>query len=461
MNRNQAPDIRSWRPASGREPVVRIGVVLDVDAMDRLGMEIPDEAYELRGKGSPARTLRKLRLEARAGDDAVLLRIEDAAFERAPVWRIVPHAEQPLERGAGALVRDVVAGRGFHWRKRIDQRLTGVLELRPGPRGLILVNELPIEPYLAGVITAEMGAECPVEFLKAQCVVARSWLLALTEHMHDGQPFDRCNDDCCQRYQGTEEISPQALAATVETRGLALLDPQGEVVDANYSKGCGGVSETPEHVWGKAKPGLTSIVDAPPGGPEHRFAPVSEAGFAEYLAGAWIADTKVYCSPNVVPPKDFPKYLGRVDEGGDYFRWQARVSAEELAANLHKHVADADGLARVTDLRVEARGVSGRATRLEVAFVDRDGEERTALLDSEYRIRQALHPDFLYSSAIDIAIERDDAGQPVAFAYRGAGWGHGAGLCQIGALGMGLCGIGHAEILKHYFPTTRLATVYP
>lgn len=457
----EAPDMRSWRPTSGREPVVRIGVVLDADATTVLHLETPDEPCELRGKGSPNRALRHARVEARYSQDGVLLRIDGGTLERAPLWRIVLQGGRPIERGAGALVRDIVAGRGFHWRKRIDQHLTGVLELRPGRRGLILVNELALEPYLAGVITAEMGAECPLDFLKAQCVVARSWLLAMTETMHAGEPFDRCNDDCCQRYQGTDELSDVAISATTGTRGLALLDAQGRVVDANYSKCCGGVSEIPEHVWGIHKPGLTSIVDAPAGGVEDRFAPVTGDNFNEYLNGAWLADTKVYCSPNVVPPADLARYLGRVDEIGEYFRWTIRLPRTDVDAAIRAHVPEAEGFDRLHDLCVTARGVSGRAIRMDVVYLDRSGRQQRVSLPSEYRIRQALHPGFLYSSAIAIDIERDTNGIPQTLTYRGAGWGHGAGMCQIGALGMGLCSIDYADILRHYFPSSRLAPVYP
>jgi SpoIID/LytB domain protein len=456
-----APDIRAWRTTTGREPAVRIGIVLDADDMKSLNIEMPDETYELRGRGCPTRTLRRSRIEARLSGNSVLVRIDNGTLERAPLWRLVPQADQPIVRGTGALVRDIVAGRGFHWRKTLDQHLTGVLELRPARHGLILVNEIAIEPYLAGVITAEMGADCPAEFLKAQCVVARSWLLALTEKMHEGEPFDRCNDDCCQRYQGTDELSEAAITATNGTRGLALLDEQGDVVDANYSKCCGGVSELPEHAWGVPKSGLTSIVDAPPGGVEHRFSPVTGDIFQEYLTGAWIENTKAYCSPNVVPPKDFARYLGRVDETADYFRWTIELTRGQVEEAIRAHVQEAVGFERLHDLRVTSRGVSGRAITLDIEYVDGDGAHQTFTLPNEYRIRQALHPGFLFSSAIAIEMDRDKDGAPERITYRGAGWGHGAGLCQIGALGMGVCGIDHAAILRHYFPSTRLAKAYP
>jgi SpoIID/LytB domain protein len=202
-------------------------------------------------------------------------------------------------------------------------------------------------------------------------------------------------------------------------------------------------------------------VDAPPGGAEHRFLPITADNFQDYLSGAWLKGTKAYCSPNVVAPRDFGRYLGRVDEGGHYFRWTMTLSRAEVEQSIRAHVPEAEKFERLQDLRVTARGVSGRALKMVLEYVNSAGAHQEFTLPSEYRIRQALHPGFLFSSAIAIEIERDSAGTPRTITYRGAGWGHGAGLCQIGALGMGLCGIDHAAILKHYFPSTKLATVYP
>jgi stage II sporulation protein D len=453
--------MRDWSTKHHREPVVRIGIVLDEDALATVEFQLPQAEYEVGGANAKPARLNGRPLTARLADGQVALRAGDDPEQTAAVWSLAPVHERPLRQGDGVLVRGVVAGRGFHWQKRVDQTLGGRIEIHPGRRGLIVVNELPLEAYLAGVITSEMSGACPVEFLKAQCVTARSWLLALTEPKHQGEPFDRCNDDCCQRYQGTGDLTAAALEATTATRGLALLDTSGRVVDANYSKSCGGVVETPEHVWGRPKPGLSALVDAPADGPEQRFLPVTAERLDEYLDGPWLAQTRIYCSPNVVPEETLGRYLGRVDESGRYFRWTVTYRREELEDLLRAKLPEARDLAQLRDLRVLERGVSGRAGRMEIDFADAGGRVQTVTLPSEYRIREVLHRKFLYSSAFALRIERDAAGLPATITLRGAGWGHGAGLCQIGALGMALEGIDSAAILRHYFPGATLEQVYP
>ena len=192
--------IRGWSLASQAEPIVRIGLILAEDSQARVLVRIACDTCELfAGERTIARP--------RAGDDlvfsivasgggsggAVTVTHNNSAPTTAPIWRLTPVHHAPLARGAGILVRDVPAGRGFHWQKRADQTYPATLEIRPTPAGLVVMNELPLDDYLAGVITAEMSGACPVEFLKAQCVVARSWLLALTAPKHADTPFARCN----------------------------------------------------------------------------------------------------------------------------------------------------------------------------------------------------------------------------------------------------------------------------
>ena len=465
--------IRQWTLATGVEPTLRVGIILDQDACDRVCLRLPDQPYRIERSGAaPAALDPQTPIEVRRDAGLLALRIGDAPAHQAPSLRLTP--ARPVEgrglatpatatsaAGAGVLVRDVPAGRGFHWQKRIDQTLTGALELLPGARGIVLVNELGLEDYLAGVITAEMSGACPLEFLKAQCIAARSWLLALTEAKHAGEPFDRCNDDCCQRYQGTGDLSASALLASRATRGRVLLAPAGHVLDANYSKSCGGISESPRTIWGSDKPGLSAVVDAPPGADAQRFFPVTDDNLDEYLAGSWLKTTPVYCSPNVVPPEAIGRYLGRVDEAGDYFRWTLHYTRAALQALLREKLAQARDLVELRAVRVMQRGVSGRASRLALHWLDAAGRQVRTALDSEYRIRQTLHQRFLYSSAVAFHVKRDDAGRIVSVTIRGAGWGHGVGLCQIGALGMALCGSDHESICRHYYPAARLATAYP
>src|SRR5688572_28992314 len=214
--------LRQWKIVSGEEPTVRIGVVLAEDQLSAIEIH-PDAATKV---------------SAKLDGDALAVQMNDQPPQRMTSWSFAPQKPATPAQGDGALVKGVVAGRGFHWQKKVDQTLAGKLELLPSPRGLILVNELPLEWYLAGVITSEMSSKCPIEFLRAQCITARSWLLAFTEPKHRGQPFDRCNDDDCQRYQGTGDLSKVAVDAVESTRGMCLV-AEDKVVDANYSKSCG------------------------------------------------------------------------------------------------------------------------------------------------------------------------------------------------------------------------------
>jgi SpoIID/LytB domain protein len=430
--------------ASGKEPGVRIGIVLPEDSMRSIEIQI-----------DPRTTV-----VATLDGNALSISLNGAPPGRAASWSHAPEHPSTPKKSDGTLVKGIIAGRGFHWQNRVDQTLAGKIDVLPSPHGLILVNELPLEWYLAGVITSEMSSKCPIEFLRAQCITARSWLLAFTEPKHTGQPFDRCNDDCCQRYQGTGDLSEQAVEAVESTRGLCLV-AEGKVVDANYSKSCGGVAEVPEHVWGVRKPGLGPLVDAPAGSVAEKFMPVTDQNIGEYLNGDWLQSTDVYCSPGVVPEDQLGQYLGRVDESGRYFRWTLSYAHDELRDLLQsKHGAGLEDAKQIIDLRVTNRGISGRAMEIVFTIVDASGTQRDVTVRDQYRIRQLLHKSFLFSSAFAVEINRDAAGAAKHFTLRGAGWGHGAGLCQIGALGMSLRGISHEKIVLHYFPGAQLRKLY-
>jgi len=527
--------LRDWTLARAVEPAVRVGIFLDGDAAAAVHLTPVRGPAVLGSPGGPDVVIEPgTEIEVRHARPALSLRISGQAARTVPSLRLhaAPVADdlrvsKPGDCEAGILLRDVPAGRGFHWEKRVSQILPGTLELSVGRHGVVLVNVLPLETYLAGVITAEMSAACPLEFLKAQAIVARSWLLAMTEPKHRGEPFDRCNDDCCQRYQGTGGLTATALAAVHDTRGVVLLSPaerrdgsepeaggradQSEpeaparakdegiegsrdqeacsqlearapsepeargrangarrgdthrscsILDANYSKCCGGVTETPWAVWGLDKPGIRPIVDAPPDAPDRRFFPVSDANLEEYLDGAWLDQTQAYCSPNVVAPDSLSRYLGRVDTVGDYFRWAVRYTRAELEELLRVNLTDAAGLTELRDIHVRARGASGRAYAVQIDWLDAQGQPVRSRLDGEYRIRQALHRTFLYSSAFAVRPERDPGGRLSAIVLRGAGWGHGVGMCQIGALGMALSGQSSEAICSHYYAAAKLGGVY-
>ncbi|GAB4109089.1 MAG: SpoIID/LytB domain-containing protein [Phycisphaeraceae bacterium] len=454
--------LREWKISSNSEPTVRIGVILEEDADGAVELVLPDPGYFLvTPQGDRIGVTRGDTVRVEKLGDRLIAEWPGGRLDPMPKLRIEPAGAVPIQRSAGMLLRDVVAGRGFHWQKRVDQTLAGSLELIAGSHGIIAVNELPLEDYLLGVITAEMSGACPVEFLKAQCVVARSWLLALTEPKHTDEPFDRCNDDCCQRYQGTGDLSDAAIEAVTGSRGLVLMDPMGKVLDANYAKSCGGVSELAEHVWGHPKPGIDAVVDAPDGDPAHHFMPVTNDNLDEYLDGEWLSRTRAFCSTHVVPVESIRKYLGRVDEVDDYFRWRVTYTRTALEALLRDKLPEAADMDQLLDMQVLARGVSGRASRVRLTWIGRAGERVEHTLESEYRIRQVLHRGFLYSSAFAVRISRSDEGEIDTLELRGAGWGHGAGLCQIGALGMGLTGHDVTQICLHYYPKASLQQVYP
>jgi SpoIID/LytB domain protein len=445
-----------------REPVVRIGVILEQDGNESVSLRLPAGAWRVEADGQPAivdakslgdltvrATVRGVSLEAGAG------RIAGGGVLRL----IAPTRIEPTKAGDGALVRGIVAGRGFHWSKRADQTLTGVLEFRASGGRVVLVNELPLEEYLVGVVTSEMSGACPPEFMKAQVVAARSWLLAQPKAPHEGAPFVWCNDDCCQRYQGTGGWSDAAIAAVRACHGEVLITPTNRYCDARYSKNTGGISEDAVNVWGVAMEGLLPMIDAPKGSTVERFFPVTEENLVEYLTGDWLKTTDCFAGPNVCKDDELPRYLGRVDEPGTYFRWRVPVTQETLRDSLTKR-AGIEDLVDVLDLRPLRRGYSGRLNLMAVEYRARDGSRKTHHLTSEYDIRAAMRTSFLYSGAFMVA-DRRDAGEAFAEAVLvGAGWGHGAGLCQIGALGRGLKGQDYREILHAYFAQVRLERIY-
>ncbi len=459
MANPSTPNVRDWSIESNVEPTVRVGIILKQDAQKFISIDIPDHQHTVYADGFSLGDFEKtnIRLALSGGQLAVTAGDQTIAVEQSV--KIEPKTASTSSEDA-MIVHDIVAGRGFHWQKRCDQSLAGAAEIFAERTSLILINTLPLETYLAGVITAEMSGACPVEFLKAQCVVARSWLLAMSESKHDADPFDRCNDDCCQRYQGIANTSGAAWRAVEECRGMVLLDNDRNVVDAVYSKNCGGISETPESVWGEAKPCVESIFDTSDLSSFASLAPSTEQGFDAYLRAGDQLAPHVYCSPSFVPPEVHSKYLGHVDEPDNYYRWSVTQTRQELEQGLAKRVDQLSTMAQLNDVTATLRGVSGRVQTLLVEWCDHDGELHETLIDREYNIRHALHPRFLYSSAFAIESIRNDTGELESVTLNGLGWGHGAGLCQMGALGMGLADKQLAEILSHYFPSATQSQAY-
>lgn len=375
-------------------------------------------------------------------------------------------------------VHGVRIGRGFHWEREESQQFQGGLRIQASGDGLTLINQLPLESYLVSVISSEMSASCPAELLRAHAIVSRSWLLAQlnrergTETHSQSQSvaeigdqheivrwydreshrdFDVCADDHCQRYQGiSKAFSQAAFDAVSDTRGKVLMYGE-EICDARYSKSCGGMTEAYSAVWDDQDvPYLKPIYDGPGSEvPGHRL-PLS----VEVNAEDWIASTPLaYCG---VPT---PGLLARVlpgfdQETSDFYRWQVDYSQQELSEILRARLGIDFG--QVHSLVALERGESGRIIKLRIV-----GEKRTLVIGKELEIRRALSRSHLYSSAFVVRATREQQSEfPERFSLIGAGWGHGVGLCQIGAAVMADRGHGHEEILSHYFTGARITGLY-
>ena len=348
---------------------------------------------------------------------------------------------------------NVTIGIGFHWERKERQVFRGALRLIKRAAGLTVINDVPLEDYVTSVISSEMSASCPLEMLKAHAVISRSWLRfpkdkpapvgkagktfdsheILRWYGREAHPdFDVCADDHCQRYQGiTKAFSPAAAAAVRATAG-EFLRYRGVICDARFSKCCGGITERYSTAWeDEAIPYLESIYDGP-----------AQSGF--HSPETWIRSSPpAYCNT------DDADLLSRVlpgfdQETRDFYRWQVAYTPEELADLISTRLG-AD-LGPIRDMEALARGPSGRIYRLKVI-----GERDYIIIGKELEIRRALSRTHLYSSAfvVDKEVGR--------FVLRGAGWGHGVGLCQIGAAAMANEGQTYTAILQHYYRRTTVS----
>jgi SpoIID/LytB domain protein len=339
-------------------------------------------------------------------------------------------------------LEEVVIGKDFHWEQTERQRFKGSLKIIRQDGGLTAVDTIGIEEYLRSVISSEMSAGSPAESLRAHAVISRSWLLSqvIGRRRPASEPgfidteaeyirwFDReehalydvCADDHCQRYQGITRISsPEVDAAVAATRGLVLVYG-GEVCDARYSKCCGGTTESFENVWEPV---------------EHPYLkPVSDP----------------FCNTN--DRELLSTVLNHYDrQTSDFYRWRVEVTQSELSGLVERRLGP--GLGTIEELIPLERGASGRIVRLKIV-----GARRTRVIGKELVIRRALSPSHLYSSAF--TVERGEKNGERLFVLHGAGWGHGVGLCQIGAAVMGSRGYSFGEILAHYYPGATIEKRY-
>jgi stage II sporulation protein D len=372
------------------------------------------------------------------------------------------------------LVRDVAIGIGFHWEQKEDQRFAGDLRLVVEEEQIRVINELPLEEYLVSVISSEMKADNAPALLRAHTIISRSWLLAQIEKQdalsgsgeavasltqseteyirwygrEDHRLFHVCADDHCQRYQGmTRASDPGVVRAVEETRGEVLVYG-GRICDARFSKCCGGVTEEFGNCWEAVDhPYLQGVADAPAGAPEHEDLKV-EANAVRFIGGR----PEAFC--NTDDETLLRRALNDYDLASkDFYRWKVRYSQEELSSLIR--LRSGMDFGHILDLLPVQRGESGRLVKLKVV-----GSRRTLTVGKELEIRRWLSPSHLYSSAFFVELEEVQDGIPGHVTLHGAGWGHGVGLCQIGAAVMAGRGYSHREILAHYFRDTSIERRY-
>jgi stage II sporulation protein D len=377
---------------------------------------------------------------------------------------------EPVLRSTFALF-DVRIGRQFHWERPEDQEFRGSLALISHDDGtMTAVNRVPVEEYLKSVVSSEMSARSPLEFLKTHAILSRSWLLSLTGRRVNGakrqvistknpgnevvrwydhedhEEFDVCSDDHCQRYHGITKItSPEVEEAVEATRGMVLAH-EGAICDARYSKACGGLTEVFSSAWDDRDiPYLRSVADDGAGD----VGPIS----SEEEAEKWIkSEPDAFC--NVRNPELLSRVLPNFDrETTAFFRWTVEYTVKELS----RLVREKSGIdfGDIRDLIPLNRGPSGRISRLKIV-----GSKVTVVVGKELEIRRWLSKSHLYSSAFVVHMTLNSQGGPKLFTFHGAGWGHGVGLCQIGAASMADQGFSAEAILKHYFVGTDITRIY-
>lgn len=379
----------------------------------------------------------------------------------------------PQSDEASFSLYDVTIGVNFHWERKETQTFLGKLKFIINGNSVCAVNELPVERYLESVISSEMSATSSLELLKAHAVISRSWLLVQMQNRRKGEAtahvaaseiqgngelirwydredhtlFDVCADDHCQRYQGiTKETSAQVAEAIRQTAGQVLTD-EDEICDARFSKCCGGETEEFQYCWENLrKPYLVALRDAP----QQEALDLTVEANADH----WIRSSpESFC--NTRDAKVLSQVLNNYDqETSDFYRWRVEYTQEQVQQLLTEKLGIDFGA--VVDLIPVERGTSGRLSKLRIV-----GEKLTLVIGKELEIRRALSKSHLYSSAFVVdAFDRNEQGIPKRFALIGAGWGHGVGLCQIGAAVMGERGYGYKEILLHYYPGAIIKQIY-
>lgn len=382
----------------------------------------------------------------------------------------------PQSADASFSLSGVTIGVNFHWERKETQTFLGTLRFVVESDKIVAINELPVEKYLESVISSEMSATSSLELLKAHAVISRSWLLAQMKKRRevaesgnnffsftkkedtlirwydreDHTLFDVCADDHCQRYQGiTKETSPHVAEAIRQTKGQILMDGD-EICDARFSKCCGGITEEFQYCWEDTpKTYLTAVRDIALG-VEHTLPNLTNEEEAE----KWIRfNPPAFC--NTQDKKILSEVLNDYDqETVNFYRWKETLSQEKLQQLIADKLKM--DLGAILDMKAVERGKSGRISKLQII-----GTEKTFTIGKELEIRRTLSDSHLLSSAFVVdKYDKDEQGVPQRFELIGAGWGHGVGLCQIGAAVMGEQGYHYDAILLHYYQGAEIKKLY-
>ena len=381
---------------------------------------------------------------------------------------------EPTDAQSSFTLEDVTIGVNFHWERKEAQTFLGKLRFIVEDNNICAINELPVETYLTSVISSEMRATSSLELLKAHAVISRSWLLAQMEQRKadnnnaDKQPsffktdeeivrwydredhkrFDVCADDHCQRYQGITKAANKHVVEAIQQTAGEILTSHGEICDARYSKCCGGAVEEFQYCWENIKkPYLQALPDTLPD-----TTPLPDLT-DEAVARQWILSSPdAFC--NTTDQKVLSQVLNDFDqETTDFYRWSQTYSQAEIKQLLEEKLEVQFG--DIIDLIPLSRGKSGRIYRLKIV-----GKEHTLIIGKELEIRRALSKSHLYSSAFIVEKADIKDSVPQKFIIKGAGWGHGVGLCQIGAAMMGKQGYRYEEILLHYYKGAEITKIY-
>ncbi|KAA6313396.1 Amidase enhancer [termite gut metagenome] len=402
--------------------------------------------------------------------------MQTAAYDNGKIlWQGCRYAEllfEPADEAASEFeLKDVTIGINFHWERKEDQRFSGALKIIVEDEKLTGINIIGVEDYLTSVISSEMSATAPLELLKAHAVISRSWLLkSLTpnpnsspkEREEESNPaeafirwydrsshlhFDVCADDHCQRYQGTTRTSTEIVRQAIAvTRGQVLMY-EDQICDARFSKCCGGAFEEFQYCWEDVKyPYLSKQRDSKSTTelPDLR---------TEAEAEKWIRTApEAFC--HTTDKHILSQVLNNYDqETIDFYRWKVEYTGQELSELIFRRSGIDFGT--ILDMIPIERGTSARLTKLKII-----GSKRTLVIGKELEIRRTLSLSHLYSSAFVIDKVDVKDGIPARFILTGAGWGHGVGLCQIGAAVMGEQGYAYGDILLHYYTGAAIGKRY-